>query len=369
MTNPTSSLTQHISPPTSQDTSLNHNNPPSTSQITTVNNNPPLSPSPNQYTTPSNTPPAVISNPIQHSTFQIPTLNPIPLSLNTTIPTQFLSQNPPSSSTQNHSNFQTTSSTTQSTSYTPYISLYPTFQNFPTTSFQPPPNPHNSLPPTSTLSFNPSSSYPSFPFPTTPSVPFAALSDPIKLFDGLDHTYPPEKFLAHLSARVTFQLGPQPVDIQSYLTWHSRRMSLLYCSLTGTASNWYDRLPQIYKNDWSSFLQIFKKQFYPQKHAYHAQIEALSLFKKDNENVRHFALKVETLVKQGWYNEYPSTINLKCNEIFTRGLPKKLKDFANKRQVKHISSSLEPSIPFHSLVNMVDSEDITLEKKNSRTFS
>ena len=205
VTNPTSSSTQHISPPTSQDTSLNHNNPPSTSQITTIHNNPPLSHSPNQYTTPSNTPPAVISNPVLHSTFQIPSLNPIPLL-----------------------------------------------------------NPPNSLPPTSTLSSNPSSSYPSFPFPTTPSVPFAALSDPIKLFDGLDHTYPPEKFLAHLSARVTFQLGPQPVDIHSYLTWHSRRMSLLYCSLTGTASNWYDRLPQVYKDDWSSFLQIFKKQFYSQ---------------------------------------------------------------------------------------------------------
>ena len=60
-------------------------------------------------------------------------------------------------------------------------------------------------------------------------------------------------------------------------------MSLLYCSLTGTASNWYDCLPQVYKDDWSSFLQIFKKQFYSKKHAYHAQIEALSLLKKDNE--------------------------------------------------------------------------------------
>ena len=222
------------------------------------------------------------------------------------------------------------------------------------------------FPPTSTLAFNPSSTYSSFP--VTPSVPFAALSDPIKLFDGLDNTYPPEKFLAHLSARVTFPLGPQPVDIH-YLTWHSRRMSLLYCSLTGTASNWYDRLPQVYKDDWSSFLQIFKKQFYSQKHAYHAQIEALSLVNKDNENVRHFALKVETLVKQGWCNDYPSTINFKCNEIFARGLPKKLKDFANKRQVKHISSSLEPSIPFHSLVKMVDSEDITIEKIKTQELS
>ena len=92
----------------------------------------------------------------------------------------------------------------------------------------------------------------------TLSVRFAAPSDPIKLFDGLDHTHTPEKFLSHLSARVTFQLGPQPLDIQSYLTWHSRRMSLLYFSLTGTASKWYDCLPQVYEDDWSSFLQTFK---------------------------------------------------------------------------------------------------------------
>ena len=219
------------------------------------------------------------------------------------------------------------------------------------------------------MSSNPTSSYPPPLSHMTPSVRFAALSDPIKHFDGLDHTYPPEKILAHLSTRVTFQLGSQPTDIQSYLTWHSRRIPLLYCSLTRTASNWFDRLPQVYKDDWSSFLQIFKKQFYSQKHAYHAQIEALSLVKKDNENVRHYALKVGTLVKQGWYIEYPSTFNLKCNEIFTRVLPKKLKDFANKRQVKHISSSLKPSIPFHTLVNMVDSEDITLEKIETQELS
>ena len=36
-------------------------------------------------------------------------------------------------------------------------------------------------------------------FPMTPSLPFAVLPDPIKLF------------LAHFSARVTFQRGPQPL--------------------------------------------------------------------------------------------------------------------------------------------------------------
>ena len=247
--------------------------------------------------------------------------------------------------------------------------MQPSSSTFPQLQNQNPNLPATSYPPLQLL--HPPQFLPPLHFPIqqlTPFVPFAALSDPIKLFDGLDQTYSPEKFLSHLSARVIFQLGPQPLDLQSYLTWHSRRMFLLYCSLTGTATNRYGRLPQVYKSVWSSFLQIFKKQFYSQKHAYHAQIEALSLVRTGNENFRQFALKVETLVKQEWYNENPSTKNLECNEVFTRGLPKNLKNFANKRQVKHISSSLEPSIPFHTLVNMVDSEDITLEKiklKNS----
>ena len=153
-------------------------------------------------------------------------------------------------------------------------------------------------------------------------------------------------------------------------------MSLLYCSLTRAASNWYNRLPQVYRNNSSSFTQVFKqnnsilKIMHTSKLCIYLkimQIEALSLVK--NENVRHYALKVETRDQQGWYNEYFSTINLKSNEIFTRDLPKKVKDFANKRQFKHISSSLEPFIPFHSLVNIFDSEDITLEKNKTQELS
>ena len=41
---------------------------------------------------------------------------------------------------------------------------------------------------------------------------------------------------------------------------------------------------------------------------------------------------------------------------------KSLKNFAHRRQVKHVSTLLEPSIPFHTLVRHVDSEDIANEK-------
>ena len=65
-------------------------------------------------------------------------------------------------------------------------------------------------------------------------------------------------------------------------------MTLLYCSLTCTALIGMIAFLKFQKKVWSSVLSIFKKQFYSQKQAYHAQVEALSLVKKDNENVGTF---------------------------------------------------------------------------------
>ena len=45
------------------------------------------------------------------------------------------------------------------------------------------------------------------------SVPFANIFNPNKFFDSFDHRDPHEKFLTHLRPRVTFQFGPQPLDI------------------------------------------------------------------------------------------------------------------------------------------------------------
>ena len=58
---------------------------------------------------------------------------------------------------------------------------------------------------------------------------------------------------------------------------------------------------------------------------------------------------------------HPLSISNVLN-FFTKRLPKNLKDFANKRQVKHTSTVLEPSIPFLTLVKLVDAEDIADDK-------
>ena len=71
---------------------------------------------------------------------------------------------------------------------------------------------------------------------------------------------------------------------------------------------------------------------------------------------------MQQLVEKGWCNAIASTINLKCNENFTKGLPKNLKGFASKRQVKYTSTVLEPSIPFHTLEKHVEAEDKANDK-------
>ena len=232
----------------------------------------------------------------------------------------------------------------------------PHFHNTSTTSFTNiSNNPTYNKAPSSTISHN-AMSHPTYINSST------SISEPIKPFDGLDHNYTPEEYLQHIEARLTFSLGLQPTSEHEYKFWHARRMAFIQCSLTDTALSWYIHLNDTYKHDWHAFLQAFKKQFSSQKNAYYAQVEALNLSKKDNETVRHFALKVQQLVEKGWCNENASTINLKCNEIFTKGLPKNLKDFAIKRQVKHTSTVLEPSFPFHTLVKLVDAEDIANDK-------
>ena len=159
----------------------------------------------------------------------------------------------------------------------------------------------------------------------------ASIPEPMKPFDSLDHSYTPEEYLQQVEANLTFAIGEEPQNNPTkYRSRHNRRMAYIQCSLLGTALDWYTNLHISYKQQWNSFVQLFKKQFSSQKTANYAQVEVMSLMKKDTETVRRFALRVQQLVKKGWCNESASTINLENNEIFTKGLPKNLKDFAHR---------------------------------------
>ena len=151
----------------------------------------------------------------------------------------------------------------------------------------------------------------------------ASIPEPTKPFDGLDHSYT-EEYLQKVEARLTFAIGEEPQkDPIKYRSWHNRRMAYIQCSLIGTALDWYTNVHTSFEQQWNSFVQLFKKHYSSQKTAYYAQVEGMSLMKKDDETLRHFALRVQQLVKKGWCNENAATITLKNIEIFTKSTTKK----------------------------------------------
>ena len=270
-----------------------------------------------QTTNPVLTPNTLHTNPLSNPTTSrtlsrphLPLIQNNPLSYNLAS-TNFHHQ-PSLNATQSTINIQTSSTRLHNynTSF-PETQLNPSFQQASTI---PQTNTLNLLPPSQNSHTTHTLPLPTLTPPThnTPTYINAStsISEPIKSFDGLDHNYTPEEYLQHIEARVTFSLGLKPTTVHEYKFWHARRMALIQCSLTGTALSWYIRLNDTYKQDWHAFVQAYKKQFSSQKNAYYAQIEAFSLVKKDNETVRHFALKVQQLVEKGWCNEKASAINL-----------------------------------------------------------
>ena len=97
----------------------------------------------------------------------------------------------------------------------------------------------------------------------------ASAPEPMKPFDGLGHSYTPEEYLQQVEARLTFAIGEEPQNNPAkYRSWHNRRMAYIQCSSIGTALDWYTNLHISYKQQWKSFVQLFKKQFSSQKTAY-----------------------------------------------------------------------------------------------------
>ena len=54
----------------------------------------------------------------------------------------------------------------------------------------------------------------------------ASIPEPMKPFDGLDHSYTPEEYLQQVEARLTFAIGEELLNNPiKYKSWHNRRMA------------------------------------------------------------------------------------------------------------------------------------------------
>ena len=88
----------------------------------------------------------------------------------------------------------------------------------------------------------------------------ASIPEPMEPFDGIDHSYTPEEHLQQVEARLPFAIREEPQNNPvKYRSWHYRRMAYIQCSLVGTALDWYTNPHVSYKQQWNSFVQLFKK--------------------------------------------------------------------------------------------------------------
>ena len=94
----------------------------------------------------------------------------------------------------------------------------------------------------------------------------ASIPEPMKPFDGLDHSYTPEEYLQQVEARLTFAIGdaPQNNPVKNR-SWHNRRMAYIQCSLIGTTLDWYTNLHISYKQQGNSFVKLFKNNSHLKK--------------------------------------------------------------------------------------------------------
>ena len=64
----------------------------------------------------------------------------------------------------------------------------------------------------------------------------ASIPEPMKPFDGLDHSYTPEEYLQQVEARLTFAIGEETQNNPiKYRSWHNRRTAYIQYSLIGSA--------------------------------------------------------------------------------------------------------------------------------------
>ena len=100
-----------------------------------------------------------------------------------------------------------------------------------------------------------------------------------------------------------------------------------------------------------------KKHFTAQETAFCAQVEAQNLAKTKTKNVRFYDLIAQQTILKTWGNVSTATNNLKCNECFSRVLPRKTDGFCSKTASQIY---IQRYRIFHS-ISYTDFEDITFE--------
>ena len=191
---------------------------------------------------------------------------------------------------------------------------------------------------------------------------------PIMVFTGTDPEYSVEDYLNAVTANLTSNIGPEPINTPLHQNWIHRRTALIQTTLDGAAQKWFSVLPIEKKSDWKRFTQEFSKMFDSERNKQHQRVLCNEIRRLPNETIKQLAVRIETLVRKAYSLNTHDYKNTKMTEILMMTLTPQLRKIAIKKRASHPSSIREPDLDFRKLVDKLEQAEITMKLEETENL-
>ena len=191
---------------------------------------------------------------------------------------------------------------------------------------------------------------------------------PLMVFTGTDPEYSVEDYLNAVTANLTLNIGPEPINTPLHQNWIHRRTALIQTTLDGAAQKWFSVLPIEIKSDWKRFTQEFSKMFDSERNKQHQRVLCNEIRRLPNETDKQLAVRIETLVRKAYSLNTHDYKNTKMTEILMMTLTPQLRKIAIKKRASHPSSIREPDLAFRKLVDKLEQAEITMKLEETENL-
>ena len=123
---------------------------------------------------------------------------------------------------------------------------------------------------------------------------------PLMVFTRTDPDYSEEDYLNAVTANLSLNIGPEPVDTPLHQNWIHRRRALILTILDRAAQKLFSILPIDIESDCKRFTQEFSKMFDSERNKQHQIVFCNEICRIPNETIKQLAVKIETLVRKAY---------------------------------------------------------------------
>ena len=123
---------------------------------------------------------------------------------------------------------------------------------------------------------------------------------PLMVFTRTDPEYSVEDYLNAVTANLSLNIRPEPVNTPLHQNWIHRRRALIQIILDRAAQKLFSILPINIESDWKRFTQEFTKMFDSERNKQHQIVFCNEIRRIPNETIKQLAVKIETLVRKAY---------------------------------------------------------------------